>query len=264
MGLLPPCPQPIIYTESENPITVVRYLAENPLRRTINIWICITVAAVIMIFAPGWLGIDGYDGGFAISFVSFFGVLIGLIVVLVYRGLASRLDTILRGEGVLAKWSYTPELWEKYTEKEFGLQKAEAMPKFYMVAVIAIIVGVAFYIFDPEGGLFVLGAMIVLIVIIRFTAWVSTRYMHDQNIRGVPEVIIARNGVYLNRRLYYWDYLGTSLEKVASKDEKGMTMLHFVTWAPTMTLGQIWDIRVPVPPGEEAKAEEIVSQLKRK
>ena len=239
-------------------------MAENPLRRTVNIWLLITVAAVIMIFVPGWLGIDGFDGGFAISLASILGAIIGLIVVLVYRGLASRLDAILKGEGVLAKWSYTPEQWARYTEKEFGLEKAEAMPKFYIVSVIAIVVGVAFYIFDPEGGIFVLGAMIALIAIIGFTAWASTRYMHDQNIRGVPEAIIARNGVYLNKRLYYWDYLGTSLEEVASKDEKGMTMLHFVTWAPTMTLGQTWDIRVPIPPGEEAKANEIVIQLNPK
>ncbi|MCX6648093.1 MAG: hypothetical protein NTV61_01710 [Candidatus Bathyarchaeota archaeon] len=239
-------------------------MSENPLRRTVNIWLCITVAAIVMIFIPGWLGIDGFDGGFAISFASILGVMIGLIVVFVYRGLASRLDGILRGEGVLAKWSYTPEQWAKYTEKEFGMEKEEAMPKFYIVAIIAIVVGVLFYAFDPEGGIFVLGAMVALIAIIGFTAWASTRYMHGQNIRGVPEAVIARNGVYLNRRLYYWDFLGTRLEKVASKDEKGMMMLHFVTWAPTMTLGQTWDIRVPIPPGEEAKAEEIASQLNLK
>ena len=239
-------------------------MAENPLRRTVNIWLLITIVAVVMIFVPGWLGIDGFDGGFAISLVSILGAIIGLIVVLVYRGLASRLNGILRGEGVLAKWSYTPEQWAKYTEKEFGMEKAEAMPKFYMVAIIAIIVGVIFYALDPEGGIFVLGAMLALIAIIGFTAWASTRYMHGQNIRGFPEAIIARNGVYLNKRLYYWDFLGTSLEKVASQDENGMMMLHFVTWAPTMTLGQTWDIRVPIPQGEEAKAEEIVSQLKPK
>ena len=243
---------------------MVSQMAENPLRRTVNIWLLITVAAVVMFFVPGLLGIDGFEGGFAISLASILGAIIGIIVVLVYRGLASRLDAILRGEGVLAKWSYTPEQWARYTEKEFGLEKEEAMPKFYIVTIIAIIVGVAFYIFDPEGGIFVLGAMIALIAIIGFTAWASTRYMHGQNRRGIPASIIARNGVYLNRRLYYWDYLGTSLEKVVSKDEEGMAMLHFVTWAPTMTLGQTWDIRVPIPPGEEAKAEEIATQLKPK
>jgi hypothetical protein len=120
---------------------------------------------------------------------------------------------------------------------------------------------------DPEGPkmhLHFFGAMVALIAIIGFTAYASTRYMHDQNIKGIPEAIIAKNGIYLNRRLYYWNYFGTSLDKVSSDDEKGMTMIHFVTWAPTMTLGQTWDIRVPVPPGEEAKAAEIVAQLKPK
>ena len=236
-------------------------MVNNPVRRTVQIWIGITIAAFVMIFVPGWLGIDGFNGGFAISFASIFGVIIGLIVVFVYNGLASRLDGILRGEGVLAKWSYTPELWRDYTEKEFGMEKAEAMPKFYMVTAIALIVGVIFYALDPESGIFVLGTMLVLIAIIGFVAWASTRYMHRQNSKGVGDALIAENGVYLDRRFYYWDFFGTRLSKVDLKEEKGLMLLHFVTWSPSMTFGQSWDIRVPVPSGEEVKAREIVSKL---
>ena len=234
---------------------------ENPLRRTVQIWIILTFLALIMIFVPGWLGIDGFEGGFAISFVSMFSVIIGIIVISVYNGLASRLEKILGGEGVLAKWTYSPEVWEEYTEKEFTMEKAEATPKFYIVAIIAVIIGVAFYLFDPEGGVYVLGVMAALIAIIGLVAYASTRYMHRQNLTGYPEAIIAENGVYMNRRFYYWNYLGTSLEKLTIKNENGLNMLHFVTWAPTMTLGQTWDIRVPVPTGEEETAKKIESKL---
>jgi hypothetical protein len=239
-------------------------LVDNPVRKTVYIWSGITVASFIMIFVPGWLGIDGFNGGFAISFASIFGVILGLIVVFVYNGLASRLDGILKGEGVLAKWNYTPELWREYTEKEFGLEKAEAMPKFYMVSAIALVVGVFFYLMDPEGGLFVLGAMVVLIVIIGFVAWASSRYVRGLNSRGVGDVVIARCGVFLDRRFYYWDFFGTRLSKVSLRDEKGLMLLYFVTWSPSLTFGQAWDIRVPVPSGEEAKAGEIVSELNPK
>ena len=224
----------------------------------------ITVVAFIMIFVPGLLGIDGFSGGFAISFVSVFGGIIGLIVVFVYNGLASRLDRVLRGEGVLAKWSYTSEMWREYTETEFGLEKAEAMPKFYLVGGIALIVGLGFYIFDPEGGLFVLGVMVALIAIIGFVAWASTRYRYGQNVKGRGEAIIADSGLYLNGRFYYWDFFGTRLDKVELREEKGLKLLHFVTWSPSLTFGQSWDIRVPIPPGEDAKAEDIVNRLSHK
>jgi hypothetical protein len=217
-----------------------------------------------MIFVPGWLGIEGINGGFAISFASIFGVIIGLIVVFVYNGLASRLDRILGGEGVLVRWSYTPELWREYTEKEYGMEKAEAVPKFYMVSAIALVVGVLFYVIDPEGGLFVLGAMVVLIVIIGLVAWASSRYVRGLNARGVGDAVIARNGVVLDGRFYYWGYFGTRLNKVSLRDEKGLMLLHFVTWSPSLTFGQSWDIRVPVPSGEEAKAKEIESELNQK
>ncbi len=225
------------------------------------IWLGITVAAFIMIFVPGWLGIEGINGGFAISFASIFGVIIGLIVVFIYNGLASRLDKILRGEGVLATWNYTPEMWREYTETEFKMQKAESMPKFYLVSAIALIVGAIWFFLDPEGGLWVLGAMVVLIAIIGFVVWASARYVRGLNARGIGEAIISLHGVYFDKRFYYWDYFFTQLTKVDMSEEKGLKLLHFVTWSPSLTFGQSWDIRVPVPSGEETKAEDIVKQL---
>lgn len=34
-----------------------------------------------------------------------------------YLGWAGKLDKILRGEDILAHWTYTPEYWAEYTKK---------------------------------------------------------------------------------------------------------------------------------------------------
>ena len=71
------------------------------------------------------------------------------------------------------------------------------------------------------------------------------------------EAIISKKAALLNGRLFYWDYFGSKLEKVEVRKAKDYSVLVFTTWAPTMQFGQSYNLRVPIPHGEETKAEEI-------
>ena len=68
------------------------------------------VAAVfsVLIFIPETVGVDGFDGGFAISLVFLFVTVTGALAGVMFLGSVSKLDLLLRGEGVLAHWVYNP------------------------------------------------------------------------------------------------------------------------------------------------------------
>jgi len=236
-------------------------MTENPLRKTVYIWLIITIASFVMIFMPDALGIECFEGGCAISFVSFFAVIIGVIVMFVYNGLASRLDKILNGENLLAHWTYTPEMWNEFTEKEFQTQKVETKPLFYIVSGFALFFGILFFALDHEAGFYVLIVMLALIVIIWLTSTIIPALNHRRNMKYLGEAYISRNGVYLNRQLFTWNFLSSRIENVALKNEKGLMLLSITTWAFTMTFGQEYTVRIPVPPGQEEKAMEIASEL---
>ena len=235
---------------------------ENPYRRTVYIWAVITVAAVVMIFMPGFLGVDGMSGGYAISFVSFFGVIVGMVVVLVYNGLSSRFDAIVGGMEVLAHWTYPPEVWKKYSDAEYEESVAEVKPLFIITSAMCLVAGVGAVLWDPEPGIYVLGVMVFTIVLMGLAAFLTRRHLHHDNLRSPGEAIISRRAVLLNNRLFYWDYFGSRLEKVEVRKGKDYSVLIFTTWAPTMQFGQSYSLRVPIPPGEEEKAQEIASILK--
>ena len=236
-------------------------MTENPLRKTVYVCVIITIAAAAMIFMPEILGVEGMNGGYAISFVSFFAVIMGIIVVIVYNGLASRLDKILSGENLLAHWIYTPQMWREYAEKEYGVEKTEKKALFYVVSGISLFVGVLFFAFNPKAGFYVLVSMLVLALIIGLISVVTSRQSYRQNVKHLGEAYVARNGVYLNRQFYYWNFLTSRLEKVALKNEKGLMLLSITFWAWTKTFGPYYTVRIPVPSGQEEKAREIVSQL---
>jgi hypothetical protein len=52
----------------------VKIMVQNPQKKTELIWLTITIIGVIIIFLPGFLGIDGLKGGFAISVWAWFRI----------------------------------------------------------------------------------------------------------------------------------------------------------------------------------------------
>jgi hypothetical protein len=236
-------------------------LTENPYRRTVNIWVIITIAAVAMIFLPGLLGVDGMSGGYAISFVSFFGATIGVIVMLVYRGLSSRFDAIVDGMEVLAHWIYPAELWRIYSDAEYEESIAEVKPLYIITSAMCIVAGAIAFLWDPEPGIYVFGVMIAVIILMALAASLTRMHLHNENLRKPGEVIISRKAVLLNNRLFYWDYFGSKLESVEVRKNKEYSTLIFTTWAPTLQFGQSYTLRIPIPPGKETKALEIASTL---
>jgi hypothetical protein len=87
-------------------------------RRSALIWSGVVLVGIIFIFLPVMVGLEGNDGGFALSFLGGFMALIGIIAAIIYFRLAATMDNITKKENVLARWHYTADEWQKYSETE--------------------------------------------------------------------------------------------------------------------------------------------------
>jgi len=233
----------------------------NPTRRTAIIWGVVTALAIFAIFAPHIFGMDYLNGGFAISALSFIIAITGIIVTVIYARRARLLDRILDGENLLAHWTYSLEEWNQYADKEFQTEKKEKRMLFYMVAGIALFFGVLFFLFDREGGLWVLISMLGLIGLIAFVAWFAAWYNYSQNKKYLGEAYITRDAVYLNRQLHTWRGLGSRLESVVLAEKESRPLLAFTYSAPSRIGRQEYTVRVPVPEGQEKAAEKLAEKL---
>jgi hypothetical protein len=212
-------------------------------------------------FVPVLVGFEGMSGGFAISLVSFFVGVMGLIVAWIYSQLASILSKILRGYGLLFHWTYTPEMWMKYASKEYAEERSEKKGLFIVVSAFALFFGFLFWAIDTEHGFIVFIVMLGLIVACglawQLTAWQNYRI----NKRFLGEAYISKAGVYLNRRLYTWRLLWSSLTKVTLENKHGLSLLVFEYSAFTIPGPQSYAIRVPIPEGQEEAAKTILKEF---
>ncbi len=214
-----------------------------------------------MIFVPETVGIDGFDGGFAISFVSLVIALTSGIFGLLYFAYARQLDNILRGVGVLAHWTYTQEYWMQYTKKEYEEENSEKKSLFLIVAAFALFFGVLFWGLDNEAGFYVFIVMLGLIGLIlfvwRFTVW--SNYRH--NLNGVKEAYITKDAIYLNRRFITWHSFLTRFKGVTILQRKKVSFLVFQYTMYSRTGPQTYTTRVPIPPDQINFAIQIMQQI---
>jgi len=237
-------------------------MKNNPPMQTTIAWAVITVLSIFGIFAPEIFGIEGFDGGFAISFVCIFLAITGIIVIVIYSGRARLLNRILSGENILAHWTYSPEEWRKYTEKEYEEEKQLKKGLFFVISGIAVLTGIIFFLVDHKNGIWVLLAMLGLVAIIAFTAWITSLYNYRQNKKFHGQTYITEKAIYLNRQLHTWGGPGDSLESVAlEKKDNAQALLKFKYSVITRTGLQQQTVRIPVPTGKENEAEALAKKF---
>ncbi len=237
-------------------------IRENPPRRTAFICIGIALLGLIIIFLPGIIGLDGFDGGFALSSLGVFVMIIGIVASVIYMKLARTLNRILTGDNLLAHWKYTPEEWRKYTEEEHAEDREARRGLFKLITIITVIVGIGLWIVKRDNPLLIIIICLGIIAIAGLSAYLSTMSNYRRNKKYPGEVYITRDGVYLNRQLHIWKGMGNRLEDVAYDDTgPGRPRIKFDYSSPSRYSRNYYTARVPVPPGEDTHAQQIVAQI---
>jgi hypothetical protein len=237
-------------------------IKNNPPRRSALVWTGIMIFGIIIIFLPAIIGLDGFDGGFAMSFLGGFVALMGVIASVIYYRLAGILDRITREDNLLAHWKYTPREWKQYTEEEHKEDASAKKGVFLLISGIAIVVGIIFYAVVRDNfaviGLTILG----IIAIAGLSAYFSALATYHQNKKYLGEAYISLDGVYLNRQVHIWRGLGNRLEDIDLEwEEQSLPRIRFEYSSPGRGDRYQYTARIPIPPGQEDAAKRIVTDI---
>lgn len=234
-------------------------MIHNTQRHIVNQWYFITLVFLIVVFLPSIIGIDGMDGGYGISFLAGFMVMVGLIVIIFYRARAKQMDKILKGEGRLALWSYTPEEWTRFVAADYLDEKKSKKNLYIMLVVIGLIVGIVMTVAlqSPVVLMIVVGIFAITAV----PAFLVPRMRFRKLRHSEAEALIAENGVIVGKMFHLWEKSGASLDQVSINREDNPAVIEFAYSMPTRNGMQEEVARVPIPEGKMDEAIRIVGHF---
>ena len=235
--------------------STAEFTMKNSQRRIVNLWIILLFVFIFLIFLPSIIGLDGMDGGFALGFVSFFMVIMSIVVILIYRSRAKQLDSILAGEGRIAVWKYSREEWERFIAIDFEEEKKAKNFLFKLVSVICVIVGIILWIVIQDVLIMFISLCIIPVVAIPAFLAPRMRYTKLKNSEG--KALISEKGVIVGKMFHLWVKLGARLDQVVLVTDEQPPILEFHYSMPTRTGRQEEVARVPVPYGQMEEAEQI-------
>ena len=234
-------------------------MIKNTQRRIVNQWYIITLVFLISVFVPSLIGINGMDGGYGISFLAGFMVMAGLIVIVVYRARAKQMDKILKGEGRLALWRYTPEEWMRFVAADYLDEKKAKKNLYIMLVIIGLIIGILMTIVLQSPVILIVVAGIFAVTAI--PAFLVPRMRFRKLRHSEAEALISENGVIVGKMFHLWVKLGAHLDQVSINSKEHPNLLEFAYSMPTRTGIQEEMARVPIPKGKMDEAIRIVKHF---
>lgn len=231
----------------------------NTQQRIVNLWLILMAVFIFIIFLPSIIGIDGMDGGFAISFVSGFMVLTCIIVILVYRSRAKQLSKILSGEGRIAIWKYLPEEWLRFIAVDFEAEKKSKKMMFILISVISVIVGVILLFVVKD--ILILFITLGIIPLVAIPAFLAPRMRYRKLQQSESKALIAENGVIVGKMFHLWVKMGARLDNVLIDMESDPKIIEFSYSIPTRNGRQEEVARIPIPYAKLDEAMRIVEHF---
>lgn len=234
----------------------------NPPRRTALIWSGIILIGIFVFFIPSLTGMDGFNGGFALSCLGGFIAMIGIIAAVIYFRMATILDKITKKENILVHWQYAPDQWKSYTEQEHKEDTGARRGLFIMITVISAVICLVFAIVEHDDYYIFIFIFLGIVAITGLTAFLSGLTNYLNNKARIGEVYIALDGLYLNRQMHIWKGVGNLLEGIEFEEEyRAQPRIQVHYSSPGRGSRNFYSARIPVPPGQEEVARKIVAEI---
>ena len=164
---------------------------KNRQRQTAFVFIILFIASVILIFIPNITGMDGMNGGFALSFIAIFLSVTFLVTSAVFFVMAKKFDAAITDENMILHWVYEKSEWSKFSEKEFVVQKKEKRSLFILITVISFVVLVIFSIVVRDSWRIMIIVFFGLAALLAFVAFIVPKIQYANFKKTTPEVYMA-------------------------------------------------------------------------
>lgn len=207
--------------------------------------------------------VDGFSGGYAVAFVSFFLAVSAVAVAILFFHRARIMDGILSSTHLLAHWTYSAEEAEQSARREYADYQERNNAMFLIVGGMLAFAALIMMAFAGEAGritgAFLLAVMALLFVVSRIAPRIELKYA----LSSPKEALIADNGIVYEGTVYPFQTFLMRMDgaEFLEKEGKRPAMLVFsFTQSVGLYIRSSFNIEIPVPQGEEDKARRIAEQ----
>lgn len=224
--------------------------------------IVLSALGVLAMALPFAAGADMTAWGYGTVAVGFLVLAAGVTTLLLYLHRRKILRRMMEGREALARWTYDAAYWRAAQMDEVRSNKG--MPVFgAILGGIFLIIGLVFYLTDPDDMGLMLAAMAGIGLLIAGVAWLSTVLRNRAILKSPGEVVIARGGVYYQGYLTDWNAVTSVFElaKVQKTKKHARLVITYRQLAGRYARFQNAQIAIPIPEGREAEAEAVANKL---
>lgn len=230
--------------------------------RGFRISVVVAVVMAGLVALPGLIGLDGMEGGYALSFVAAFGVISASIVAVMLRFRDLRRTALLK-EPERVEWVVDAARWRLFLASETGTVAAEQRATYWLVGIIIVVVTIGFVAWRrDEASLVVAGVMAALLVVLKLVSLGGQRHRERLLRDSPPVIVVGRRGILLGEAFFDLGARGTRLEGVGRErdDDGGAMLVAFST--PSRAGRQTQEVRIPLPDdGSDTLADAISARL---
>lgn len=233
------------------------------------IGVLIGAVGLAMIAAPFIWNLDMMQHGFGLIFVGGFIMIAGLVTIGVFGWRAIQFRKLTSGDRHLVRWRHDPGVFAEQATRNFKAKCADNAIKFGIM--LAFIVPITLLVtiighLDGEGDSmpFFVGLMALVTLVLAFAAVVTPLWDRWRAARNARETWISERSLYSQGTLHTWGGPASILRSVELRDDAGGRLLVFtIDYLVHVGLPGYVNhvVEVPVPPGEERRAEEIAARL---
>lgn len=223
------------------------------------------VGFICLAFVPGWMEMDMMKSGYGIIALCVFFCIASCTTWVIFRRRARIVDRFLEGRDILARWEIPSQVWAKHVAVDLTDEKRDKKQLFIIIACWMVVIGAGFVLYDREAGWWVAGVLaLILLILMPFAFWMP-RWRAARMLKRPTPVVIGREGVYVGDELHDWRLVGSffSHAEINEKKDPIQLLIHYI-YLTGYGVPMPVVVRIPVPPGAEAEAAQVVEQLMTK
>ena len=214
-------------------------------------------SALLTILPPIIVG--GADWIFALGFVSIIAFFSSLGVAWMFHARAKKLQSLIDGERLLARWQLDSQQKERYVNYMFEAQRSKNKALFtIMVVMFVLIFGIFIAVIEDDAKMPMFIMMVGSIVFLSFFALGMPYYYRQSNRKGDGEILIGDKFAYVNGYFHNWDFPLSGLSDVKVIDEPfyGISLSYYYT---DRTLRNYYQMLIPA--NQDIELEKVIETM---
>lgn len=239
-------------------------LSSNPEKNSALIWAVAAAGSLVLAFVLAAVGFGGSSASFGRFFPPLALVVFSLLGALIFAALfwsALKLDSMMSGDNVLARWDYEAGQVDSYALAEQGRKDKVKLVSLFFIALMCGM-GVLFgYGKDGWDALAVIENVFLFAISVAFLYVVAPALGYGP--ANSTKFVLTADGALFAGRFHFWRVFMSRLEKVNFAAGKP-SLIRIAYSVPSQNGSHPISLEIPVPKGKDAEAKSAVEKIREK